>query len=439
MQDAPHQKHPPDIQDGDIQNANGIQEKSLPDHPHTTSLAWIKWLIIILALATIAFLIWWFFPLMQQWLRSAQQPTPSFPTITPLPTRTPRPTSTPTIEPTPTMTSMPPSAYVVADIALLDPPLPGLFNPPIVLNEDKNVIASPDFTHPQWYSSARIAEQLGNIEFPEAYYATFGAGQVAWVMDVPLASGLYEIYVLDTLYSSAGSLDFKVRLGSRDLQPLLGQPRLNYRSSQGENAQYSDLWRSIGVYYLDNNFDILSIYTEWTVRDEFSIVAIDRVLIEPLPASAASMLASLPADRLKYLVDDLNASIDGAELILPVQDALAWGDQFQIATNPNKDIKVTWKLEEALPLGKYEVIAWIPSAHNKAGVTYRVLANDQFLEGEPILINQVNYPGQWVSLKVWDASSPVYGNSVNLSAQMDIKGGTLGDIAIDAIGFIQQD
>lgn len=398
---------------------------------------WVVLVLIVLAAVLMGFLIWWYLPLMQKYARSFQEPTPFSPTITPVPSRTPRPTSAPTIPPPPTPTAMSASAFQLADPSLLNPPIAGLPGLPIIINEDQAVV-DPPLNHPQWIPSSKIAEQLGGIELPEPFYATFGVATISWIMDVPLPVGLYEIYVMDTVYSSAGPLDFKVRLGASELSPLLGQPSVDFlSSSRGDVRQSIDLWRDLGVYFLENNSDILSVSSVWGPRDEYTLVAVDRVLIGPLPASSLNMVAPLPPDKLKYIVDDIPAEMDSTDVVLPVEDALSWFDKFQVVTNPNKDVKVTWKLNEAVPLGKYDVLVWIPALHNKAGVTYKVLANDVELEGDPVLVNQIDYPGSWVSLGLYDVSSLLYGKSVRLSVRLDIKGGTLGDIAIDAVAFIK--
>jgi hypothetical protein len=406
----------------------------MPEEQRTN---WVVWFLAGLAAVLLGFIIWWYLPLMQKWTRSFQEPTPFSQTITPIPTRTLRPTATATIPLPPTPTAMPVSAFQVVDPSLLNPPLAGLPSLPIVLNEDRALV-NPELSHPQWIPSSKIAEQLGGIELPEPYYATFGAAAVSWVMDVPLAVGMYEIYVMDTVYSSAGPLDFKVRLGAAELKPVLGQATVDFlSSSRGDVRQSIDLWRSIGVYSFENNTDLLSVSAEWGPRDEYTIAAVDRVLIVALPASTKHLVSPLPPDKLKYIVDDITAEIDSVDILLPVDDSLSWFDEFQVVTNPNKDVKVVWKLTESVPLGKYEVLVWIPAKHNKAGVTYRVLANDVELEGDPALVNQVDYPGSWVSIGLWDVSSLLYGKSVRLSVRLDVKGGTLGDIAIDSVAFVK--
>ena len=46
------------------------------------------------------------------------------------------------------------------------------------------------------------------------------ARSATWQMDVALEPGLYQFYVMDTVLSSGGELDFSVRLGSSELTPL---------------------------------------------------------------------------------------------------------------------------------------------------------------------------------------------------------------------------
>lgn len=350
-------------------------------------------------------------------------------------------TATQTAPPTPTPSPQPPSAYLLPDLSSLQPPILDLQGSvAVLLNEDTNVLANPDFTHPQWYHSSLIGEQLGGIEFIEPYYATFGPGSVVWWMDVPLDPGLYEIYILDTLYSSAGPLDFQVTLGETLLTPIIGMPHVEYQSSQFENPQQFDLWHSIGVYDLDQ-INLLSIATYWEARDEFSIVAIDRVLIVRLSDSLRELINQLPQDRYKFVIDEQQADYETFQDWIMKDDALSWNDQFQIMINPPIDTKVTWELPDVVPINQYEIMAWIPEIRGTAEVGYKLLANGNEIPREPIgdppVTMQGNWlGGKWISLGFWNIP-PYYGNYINLTLEMEIKAGTVGDVAIDAISFIK--
>jgi hypothetical protein len=60
---------------------------------------------------------------------------------------------------------------------------------------------------------------------------------------------------------------------------LLSRGQVNFQSSWSDFPQIYDAWRNIGLYYLpqtppgDLHF--------WSMRDEYTIVAVDRVAIVP--------------------------------------------------------------------------------------------------------------------------------------------------------------
>jgi hypothetical protein len=93
----------------------------------------------------------------------------------------------------------------------------------IVLDELTSATVEPGFDTPFWVSSDQIASESG-FDILDPYYATYGYGAITWETDVFLAPGMVEIYVMDTLYSSAGPLDFQVRLGGSELYPGHRQP-----------------------------------------------------------------------------------------------------------------------------------------------------------------------------------------------------------------------
>jgi hypothetical protein len=391
-----------------------------------------EWIIAGSIFLILAVMIWWNFPIVDQLVRGRYTPTarPPLPTPTYRATRTPTPIATDTITPTPSRTPLPPSAHLVTDTAGLEPPLPALVNPPIVLDDD-SVTPSPDFSNPVWVPSSKL--NLPNVDLKNPYYASEAPGAATWMMDSPLAPGYYEIYVLDTLYSSAGSLDFRVSTGDTDLSPLLGSSTLVYRSSQGNDAQDDDLWRSIGVYYLDKP-GVLSVKTAWDKRDASTIVAIARLLIEPMQDSTLDMVARLPKYPLRYVIDDMAAKITGADTTITAKDSEAWQDQFQAIVNPQSDLKVVWETD-FIPSGIYEIAVWVPATHNQTKAALKVLVNGTEMKGGPLVMKQSDWHGgQWVSLGTWDSTS--YGKYVEMGVEMDVTGGTPGDVAVDAVAFM---
>jgi hypothetical protein len=369
---------------------------------------------------------------------STAQPTHT-PTVRP--SRTPSPTRTPTIEPTPTNTPLPPSAYYLSDGYQLQPAIPGVQNGVIVLDEATSVTVEPSFDTPYWISSEQIAAESGFNIF-EPYYATFGYGSVTWETDVALAPGMYEVYVMDTLYSSAGPLDFQVHLGESELFPILGSRHVEFLSVRGEPAQRTDQWRSLGIYQTDT-LEKISVSTAWERRNESTLVAIDRVVIVPLPDSTRYLLSAFPHDRQVVVIDNLAAIVEANQVLYTETGIQAWGDQYQYVINPTNDVRVLWTAPEYMLPGQYQVAAWIPPAHAQLEVTFTFLVNGNELPNDagemPLTIDQSNYPGgQWVDLGTW-TTPRIYEKPVQLALRMEIKGGSPGEGAFDAIAIIRWD
>ncbi|MEM5776812.1 MAG: hypothetical protein AAGU05_17530, partial [Anaerolineaceae bacterium] len=280
--------------------------------------------VLVLAAAVLA---WMYIPALQEAVLGTPTPTipPATATLTPPPPATETPIPPPTSQPTPTLL---PASDFQRPANILDPKLPGLPENVVVLNEDTSVTAEPAFDQLGWYSSQTISEQIGRV-INEPFFATTGSATVIWQMDKPLQPGLYDIYVLDTVYSSAGGLDFRMLLGERELAPLLGSQHVQYRSQSGFPAQLSDEWAYLGLYDLDSQ-DLLKVMTTWEARDMSTIVAIDRVMIVRQPESLRPYLQQLPANMPKYVIDDAAAQIDSSASWYTRTDLPAWGDACQV-------------------------------------------------------------------------------------------------------------
>ncbi|MCC6147499.1 MAG: hypothetical protein IT308_08025 [Anaerolineaceae bacterium] len=401
-------------------------------------------LIIVGAVAVVllGFLIWLYLPVISLWVGGARTPTaqPVPPTHTPRPTRTPTITPTPTTPPTATLTPYAPSAYSI-NSRELQPPLPWMPASVMVLNDDTAVTPFPDFLNPAWSPSSAIATQLPAIVISEPYHTTFGGGSALWQMDAPLKPGLYELYVSDTLYSSSGTLDFIVSLDGQEIKPLTSGQRVEYRTTSGTPPQLEDLWHSIGIYSIERD-GLLSVSTAWEPRDEFTgPVAIDRVLIIPQPEVNTDLLARIPAERTKYIVDDTQAAFDGVDFLLPQTGQIAWNGEYEKIINTASDVRVVWELQDNVPTGVYEVAVFIPEIQGNAMVTYRLLANGVELPRSDgaggVASTQGSWPGgQWVLLGSWEIPR-IYEPRVRLSLQMDIAANTPGEAAADAVIFIQ--
>ncbi|MCE1252537.1 MAG: hypothetical protein LWX83_03190 [Anaerolineae bacterium] len=412
------------------------QSQSVAPQPSRSKKSIIGNILAVLSLVVlfVVLVTWMNYPLARHMLNMDPPTLTPSATATFIPTRTLRPTYTPTPTPLPTATPLPASSHVVNDLTTLDPAIPGLMPGSIVLNVNDASI-DPPLTNPQWVPSS---SSIPGQEVRSSYYATFGAGAVTWKLDVPLAPGLYQLFVLDTVYSSAGSLDFTVREGNTPLMPLTDGTHINFISSQAEeDPQFYDAWRSLGIYNVSGS-DMLSVSTSWGPRDEYTLVAVDRLLIEPLPAGDLEMINKLPADRKHIIVDDLDATIDGTPLLLTRDDTLSWNNTLQSVTNPESDVKFTYTMPYSVSPGSYEVLFWLPAVHNSGGFEVSIKANGRDLSsGTLAAVKQSDFPGgNWISMGTYDTSSPIYGNKVKFTVEFTIKGGTVGETGLDAIAFL---
>jgi hypothetical protein len=393
-----------------------------------------KWVFFVLIIGVSLPLIWLFFPVISQAVIGSPTSLPLPPTETLIPSKTATAQFTATPIPTITNTPLPVSAYQVTDPASLYPPIPGLQLNTYILNDDTAVTPDPGFEFPQWYTSDTISQQLG-VLIPEPFHATIGNGSVTWSMDAPVEPGLYEIYALDTLYSSGGALDFSVTLNGAPLSPILGRSHVDYQSSLSNPSQSEDAWHSLGIYMADS-IGTFAISTSWDARDDLTIVAVDRVLITRRQDSIRNFIALLPSGNLSFVVDDLQAQVDTNEIWFTHTDAVAWGDQYQVLVNPGVDAKVTWETFDNVPTGTYQVMIWSPRVSGNAEVEYKFLVNGEEAP-QALVVDLGSLPGdQWVVLGNWTASSDDSA-PVKIALQMSIAGRTVGDVAIDAVAFIK--
>jgi len=399
----------------------------------------LRWVAMGIGISCLFLIIWLYRPWIQDWVTPDPTATPVLPTSTPMDTPTPAPTWTPvpSITPTPSLVPLPTSVYRFPETEPLNPAVPGYVNEPVILNEDKALVF-PELTNPIWIPSSQISAQLNGYTFTEPYYATFSEGSITWSMDRALPAGYYEIFVLDTLYSSGGSLEYQVKNGQNVMSSLTGTQKVTFRSSQGDKSQLGDQWHSIGVFQLPEE-NALSIFTQWPPRDEYTIVAIDRILISHLPDNTGDILQTLPQGLVRNVLDDDGVTIDSDTFPVEVSGNRSWGAKSTVLINPDYVDKVTWKYQDLLPLGTYEVAVFIPKLNGNAEVTYQLFANNQPLTsslGEgPIIVKQSQVQDGWTSLGDWEI--PLYFEyPVELRLEMGIKEGTLGEVAIDAAAFI---
>lgn len=394
----------------------------------------------VTALITIAFVVWLYYPAIQFYTVPESTATAVLPTATLWPTRTPTtgPTGTPEITFTPTSQAVS-SAYFVEDLTMIDPVEPGVTGSGYILDEDDAATADPDFSNPVWTSSATISTQLG-YEIAEPYFATLGAASVTWTMDTQLPAGLYEIFVMDTVFSSAGTLNFRVLNDGADIYPYLGTQQVVFQSMRGTPAQQNDVWHSIGMYNLDHA-GILSVTSSWDTRDENSIVAVDRVMIVPRPSATYNLMSKLPLGKQITVLDNGNATIENADTTALKEDGMVWNGDAEVIINPEDTLRVTWTMQDAIPIGKYAVWVWIPELNGTAQAKYRMMVNGDMID--PVsgtdpgpVVHGGRTEGQWVPVGEWEVGL-FYSPSAHLSLVMEaVTGATTGELAVDAVAFI---
>ncbi|MBI9047996.1 MAG: hypothetical protein JEZ00_01135 [Anaerolineaceae bacterium] len=420
------------------QNEKEQTENSTPAADRDIVDSILHWMAAIVGILCLLLIAWLYRPWIYDWVTPDPTVTPTVATSTPMNTTTPAPTRTPepSITPTPSPIPLPTSIYHWPEHETIDPLPPGFVSEPIILNES-NALVSPDLSNPQWIPSSQISSQLG-YNFSEEYHATFGPGAITWQMDTALPAGYYEIFILDTVFSSAGTLDFQVKSGDTPLAALTDTQRVLYRSSQGETAQAQDMWQSIGVYQVPEN-NLLAISTQWEARDEYTIVAIDRVLISHLPDDTGELLQTLPQSLGTYILDDEGAKIESDTYPVALTDNRSWGAKSTVLINPNYQTKVTWEYPDLIPLGTYEIAVFVPELNGNAEVNYQLYANGQLISHdqleESISVVQSQYQGGWFSLGEWTV--PLYFSyPVELKLEMGVNEDSLGEVAVDAAAFI---
>jgi hypothetical protein len=374
-------------------------------------------------------------PLLASYLGAGPTQAPA--TAIPQPTAAATITRQPTQTPAPTQTAAPQSAYYLESGTQLDPPLRGANHGVIVLNEDTSATVEPDFDSLFWIPSNEIAQQTGLV-LGDPYHATFAEGSIEWVTDIALAPGMYSIYYMDTAYSSAGPLDLHVRLNGADLQPVIGSLSLELLASQGEPAQQGDLWRNLGIFDLPQT-GFLSVSAAWAERDENSIIAVDRVVIAPMPESSRMLLSALPTHLPITILDDEVADIRGGDISYTEESLLSWEDGYEYWLNLGSEVTATWESPEYMPPGKYMLAAWVPEAHTDGTVSFEFLINGQVaqdtLERTAVELDQSAAGRQWVPIGEWE-SPRVIEKPMEISVKMTIAPQN-GEVAIDAIALIR--
>ncbi|HPS47913.1 MAG TPA: proline-rich domain-containing protein [Flexilinea sp.] len=397
---------------------------------------------MILSAFILIYMGWLFAPRIRNsmtfWPTKTPTPVTPSPTLISSPTITPLASNTPTLSPT--ETPGPLSEYWIADGKSIDPAVPNSPDGVIVLHADKNAEVNPPLDDVTWTSSEKIASDLGKSTYTEKWFATYSSGWIRWFMDQPLREGLYEIYTMDTMYSSGGSLDFAVSLGDQLLTPLTGSQHVDFMTSQYDPVQSADTWRSIGIYYVGPSTEALNVTTSWQDRDEYTIVAVDRLLIVPRRVSDLGMLNSLSVSGTKYVWDDLEAEITGKDYIISQKEQLAWDDSYQLVLDPKTDVEITFPNREPYPIGNYKLYAWMPAS--KGGITAAVkfyldntvLPSDTGEESVSYTAPKAD-AGSWIEIGSW-TTDKYYERPRKIKLSIVIPEGSKGEFPVDCFALI---
>jgi hypothetical protein len=381
-----------------------------------------------------------------QWVKGTYTPTVTLtPTATATPTLTPTLTPTPTHTPTPTL--IPPSAFLIADVNNVYPPVPGSAEFVWILDETQ-VEVSPGFENAEvWTAETSADPEAGDQTF---YFTNTGDVNLNWRMDQPMNAGVYGFYILDTLQYSNGVQEFSVLLNDNQTNPYRGNGVVSY---SGSVSQKRDEWRLLGFYEIGQGQN-LSITSAVSLRSAEDPFAIDRIMIAKLEDAQRQIIDALPDGRiLSALMDDTDAKFFFGSQVSPLNDpyqgeslseALAWNKSYRSLdlTGENwvsaigNNLRVDWVANSFLQAGKYELLVWVPASNATAIVDFQLVTEGKVVEREnPAEMNQQAHSGEWVSIGIWDLTEPA-----NIVVRMNIskekQDNQMTQIGIDAVALV---
>ncbi len=160
------------------------------------------------------------------------------------------------------------------------------------------------------------------------------------------------------------------------------------------------------MYYINPSREILTVTTSWEDRDEYSIVAVDRLVIVPRRAANLSLLSKLNVSGTKYVFDDLQAEIVAGDYRITLKDEESWDDSYQLIMNPKMKISMVYTFKDCWPIGNYQLYAWMPA--NKGGISASVklysdntvLLSDTGEEAVSVTA-PASQEGSWISIGSW--------------------------------------
>lgn len=401
-----------------------------------------KIFVVALVVFIVGYLGWLFAPRVRNamtfWPTSTPVPPAFTSTAQASATVTPLASNTPT--PFPTETPRPLSTFWKPEGDSVNPAVPDAPDGVIVLSVDQSAEVSPPLDSLSWTSSDKIAADLGKTTYQEHWYATYDEGWVRWYTDQPLREGLYEIYTMDTMYSSGGSLDFSVMLGGQELTPITGSQHVEYMTSQYDPVQSQDTWRSIGMYYLTPSQEPLIVTAAWQPRDNYTIVSVDRLLIVPRKAYDLTILNQLPQIGTKYVLDDKRLEITGGDFLIDETDPQAWDLGFQLIMNPDRKVTITMPADIPWPIGNYKIYAWVPTTLGGITADVKFFTDNSLVpadngEESAKYTALQNQPAQWVEIGSW-TTDKYYERQRKVKVTIEIAENQSGEFPVDALALI---
>ena len=374
------------------------------------------------------------------WPTNTPTPVTPSPTVPATPTVTPLATNTPTASPTPT--PGPISTYWIANGNELDPPVPNAPEGVVILSAKNSAEIDPPFDSIYWTSSSQIVQDLGRLNslYDTEWFATVNSGHLRYYMDQPLKEGLYEIYVMDTFYSSGGNLDFLVQIGGQTLSPLTSSSTVSFMTSQYDPRQNYDTWRSLGIYYVLPSRDVLNVSTSWGFRDQYSYVAADRIMIVPRKITDLALLNQLPAYGTRYVMDDTQADIKAGNSQFRETISTSWDDSYQLIVNPKQKSTIEYSSLEPWPIGQYSIYIYFPESKGGLDAEIQVHADNDLLgtvSGQQVVQMHIPTGGNWVLIGQYNTDR-YYERPRKFKVTITIPEGQQGEYPVDAIAFIQQ-
>ncbi len=424
------------------ENKKTEKPKKQPSIPASEILS--RLFVGALTLFIVVYMGWLFAPKIRNamtfWPTATPTPVTPSPTVPATPTVTPLATNTPTASPTPT--PGPISTYWIANGNDLDPVVPNAPEGVVILSAKNSAEVDPPFDSIYWTSSSQIVQDLGRLNslYDTEWFATVNSGHVRYYMDQPLKEGLYEIYVMDTFYSSGGNLDFLVQIGGQTLSPLTSSSTVSFMTSQYDPRQNYDTWRSLGIYYILPSRDVLNVSTSWGFRDQYSYVAADRIMIVPRKITDLALLNQLPAYGTRYVMDDTQADIKAGNSQFRETISTSWDDSYQLIVNPKQKSTIEYSSLEPWPIGQYSIYIYFPESKGGLDAEIQVHADNDLLgtvSGQQVVQMHVPTGGNWVLIGQYNTDR-YYERPRKFKVTITIPEGQQGEYPVDAIAFIQQ-